>query len=82
MLARKSKSKDRTVKAPGERNNTLREPSSCKNKSQFYRLDRSKESKESKDSLMKSTHSYYISHHKSKRSGSAADKHIKSFKSK
>lgn len=45
-------------------------------------LDRSKESKESRDSLLKSTQSYYVAKRKAKRAGSAADKQLKGNKSK
>lgn len=45
-------------------------------------LDRSKESKESRDSLLKSTQSYYVAKRKAKRAGSAAEKQLKGNKSK
>jgi hypothetical protein len=76
-MTRKSKSREKTVKL-GERTASLREPS-AKSKS-GYRLDHSKESRESRESLLKSTHSYYISHHKSKKDHN--DKLLKTFKSK
>ena len=45
-------------------------------------LDRSKESKESRDSLLKTTQSYYVAQKKGKRTGSAIEKRIRSTKSK
>ena len=62
---------------------SLREPTSCKNtRTSKFNLDRSKESKESRDSLLKTTQSYYIAQRKGKRAGSAIDKKIRSQKSK
>jgi len=76
------RSKDKYIKVSVD-NANLKMPSSCKNskKCQII-IDKSKESKESRDSLMKSTHSYYIAHKRDKRSGSVASKHLKSQKSK
>jgi hypothetical protein len=51
-------------------------------KTSKYYLDRSKESKESKDSLARSTQSYYILQGRARRSDSAKEKHVRSHKSK
>jgi hypothetical protein len=67
LLNRKSKSREKTIKIVAERTSSLREPTSFKNKPSSFKLDRSKESKESRESLLKSTHSYYIASRKNKR---------------
>lgn len=78
------KSKEKTIKIIPERSCSMREPTSCKNNNRVskFHLDRSKESKESRESLLKSTQSYYIAKRKGKRTGSTAEKHMRGNKSK
>lgn len=75
------RSKERAPRPQPERGRGVRETSAKQRKEQA-RLNRSKESKESADSLRKSTHIYYIAPRRTKRSSSVADKHLKSNKSK
>lgn len=72
---RKSKSREKTVKALPERTSTLREPNGKAKPS--HCLARSKESRESRESLLKSTHSYYIAHRRGRE-----ERGLKSYKSK
>ena len=72
---RKSKSREKTVKALPERTSTLREPNGKAKPS--HCLARSKESRESRESLLRSTHSYYIAHRRGRE-----ERGLKSYKSK
>lgn len=77
------KSKEKTLKIAPERSCSMREPTSSKNnRTAKIQLDRSKESKESRESLLKSTQTYYIAKRKGKRTGSTADKRLRGSKSK
>lgn len=76
------KSKEKTIKILPPRNRLTENETSKMQKTSKYYLDRSKESKESKDSLIRSTQSYYILQGRGKRSNSAKDKHVRSHKSK
>ena len=77
------KSKEKTIKMAPDRSNSLRDrPTAKQGRTSKINLDRSKESKESRDSLLKTTQSYYIAQRKGKRTGSAADKRVRSQKSK
>lgn len=76
------KSREKTLKMTMTPNHH-RESSSINNlKSVKYPLERSKEGRDSRESLMRSTHSYYISQLRNKRSESTASKHMKSHKSR
>ena len=76
------KSKEKTIKILPQRNRLTDNQASKMQKTSKYYLDRSKESKESKDSLVRSTQSYYILQGRAKRSDSAKEKHVRSHKSK
>ncbi len=76
------KSKEKTIKILPQRNRFTDTESYKMQKTSKYYLDRSKESKESKDSLARSTQSYYILQGRARRSDSAKEKHVRSHKSK